>query len=801
MSLEPLRTDRLRRVADPGAYGFATTDELEPLERLVGQDRALDALAFGVAIESPGFNIFLLGEEGTGRRSAALEALRRHAATEPRPDDWCYTNNFDDPRRPRALRLPPGTGRRLATDMEGLTGDFSTELPRVFGSEEYQAQRGTLVQRLEAMRKQLFEKAETEAERHGLAVVRSPQAILLVPKRDGALLSGEELATLTPQERERYAKAQAEVQGLFEDALRRFAEAAAKVQEELRELNRRTAEAVIALLLRRLRDRYGELPQVVAFLDAVEKDLLQIISKVGLLAEVNTELLQQLLRQEEFQRRYMVNVVVDNADGAGTPVVEEPNPTYANLLGRIEHRVLQGVLTTDYMMIRAGGLLRANGGYLLVDALELLLRPLAWPAFKRALRQGELRVEEIGAELGIITTVSLEPEPIPLDVKVVLLGPPLLYYLLYALDRDFAEIFKVKADFAPTVPRTPETERAYARFVATRCRQEGLPHFDASAVAALVEYGSRRAEDQTRLTARLGEMADLVSEAGFRARGKGANPVTQADVEAAEAARRRRANRLEEELHRQIETGALLVRTRGEAVGQVTGLSVLIPGDYAFAKPIRVSATVSMGPRGVVDLEREAELSGPIHSKGVLILSGYLNRRYGGERPLVLNATIAFEQVYEEVEGDSASVAELLALLSALSGLPLRQDLAVTGSVNQHGEIQPVGGVTEKVEGYFHACRIQGLTGSQAVVVPDRNVQHLMLHPGVLAEVEAGRFHIYAVHDVDEALTLAFARPAEDVHRAVQERLESYVSAWQKLRIEGGALPAPGEPGHGHRTE
>lgn len=789
MSLEPLPADELRWSADPASFGFETTDEIEPLTELVGQDRALDALEFGIAVEAPGFNVFILGEEGSGRRTAALSQMRKRAETEFGPDDWCYINNFDDPRRPRALRLPSGMSRRLAEDVEGLITRLATELPRILGSEEYQAQRKALLDQLEARRKQFFQHAEEEADRRGLAVIQSPQAIVLAPKRDGQILSETDLAQLSPEERHKYQEARDEVQDLFEEALRKLGEAATEAQEALREVNRRTIEATVTVLFRAPRARYSELPQVIEFLDAAQRDLVRMVNRLAMLTELESELLPRTLASEEFQRRYSVNVLVSH-DHRGAPVIEEHNPTFSNLLGRIEHRVLQGALVTDFTMIRAGSLLRANGGYLLVDAMELLRRPLAWDALKRALKQGRLKIEEPGAELGIISTISLDPESIPLSVKVILIGPPILYYLLFGLDPDFAEIFKVKADFAPTIPRTPEAEREYARLAEARRRAESLPVFEASAIAALVEHGSRRAGDRTRLTARLSEIDDLIREAGFRARQAGSERVGRDHVQKAIAEWRRRSNRLEEELFRQIEMGVIIVRTEGTAIGQVNGLSVLTLGDYPFARPIRVSASTAMGARGVVDIEREAKLGGPIHSKAVLILGGYLNHRYGGERPLVLTATLAFEQVYEMIEGDSASLAELLALLSSLAGVPIRQDIAVTGSVNQAGEVQPVGGVTEKVEGYYHACRIKGLTGSQAVILPRRNVQHLMLDLEVVEAAKAGRFAIYAVDDVDEAIALAFGRPAEEVHRAVRSRLDSYVAEWQRLSAQ--IAPAPG---------
>lgn len=790
MTPDPLPPEALRRAADPGALGFQTTAELDPLERLVGQDRALDALAFGVAIDAPGFNVFILGDEGTGRRTSALEHLRERAAAEPGPDDWCYINNFEDPRRPRALRLPAGRARGLATELEALITNLASELPRILGSEEYQRQRKALLDQLTNTRQELLRHAEAEAEKRGLAVVQGPQVILLAPKIDGQILSDEDIAKLPTEERRRLQQDREEVQQLFEEALRQFAEAAARSQEELSELNKRTIEGALTFLMRTIRVRFADLPQVNEFLDAMERDLTGIMTKAATMAEIDAEILPRTLAAEEFQRRYLVNVLVAH-DGDGAPVVEEPNPTFANLIGRIEHRILQGVLITDFAMIRAGALLRANGGYLLLDALEVLRRPLAWDALKRALKEGKLKIEEPGAELGLISTVSLDPEPIPLKLKIVLVGSPLLYYILSAYDPDFTRIFKIKSDFGPTIPRTPEAEREYARFVEARRRTESLPAFEVDAVAALIEHGSRLAGDQTRLTARLTEIEDLVREAGFRSRQNGAEIVGRDTVEEAIAEQRRRRNRLEEEMHRMLETGVLLVQTTGTAIGTLNGLSVSTPGDYIYARPTRITATVAMGSRGIIDIQREAKLGGPIHSKAVLILSGYLQQRYGNDHPLVLNATIGFEQVYDQVEGDSASLAELLAIISALANQPLRQDLAITGSLNQNGEVQPVGAVTQKIEGFYHACRILGFTGTQGVIIPASNTQHLMLHQEVIDAVRAGHFQILPVTTVDQAIALVFGRPADQIHQATSARLQRFIITWQQLQVERPTGPHP----------
>jgi len=792
--ISELAASSLRRSADVAAFGFETTESLEPLDRIPGQDRALEALEFGLSIAAPGFNLFLLGVEGTGRRSMTRAALRRRAAELPVPDDWCYVNDFEEGRRPRALRLPPGTGRRLAADMEAFVAGLARELSRVFGSEGYQAQRNAIVERVEARRKEALEQVGREADRHGLVLIGGPQMVMLgVKGEDGRVLSDEEVARLSTEERGRIESAQDEVRQTLESALRPVAEVASRGREELRELGRRTAESVVSQQLGPLRQQYAGLAPVLEFLDAIEADLFRIIGKLAEATDADPAMLTRVFGSEDFDRRYKVNVVVNREGAAGAPVVEEPNPTFANLLGRIERRLREGALTTDFLHIRAGALLRANGGFLVLDALEVLRRPFAWDALRRALKQCAVRIDEPGADFGLITAESLEPEPIPLDAKVILIGPPILYYLLHAMDPDFRRIFRVQVDFSPAVDRTREMEIEYARAIAGLCNRESLPPFDAHAVALLVEFASREAGDQARLSARLDQLSDVARESAFLARRRRDSVVRREDVEAALKARKYRANRIEEEVHRYIRNGTLAVSTSGTAVGIVNGLAVTGPGDYAFARPVRVSAAVALGGKGVVDIERESTLGQPVHSKAVLILGGYLNQRYGSKRPLVMTATLGFEQVYEGIEGDSASVAEALALLSAISGLPLRQDIAVTGSMNQHGVVQAVGAVTQKIEGFFHACRIQGANDAQGVLIPAANAQHVGLEPDIVDAVDAGRFHVYAVEHIDDAIELLFDRPAAAVHTAVEARLESFAKAWTELVSRAGPARLPGD--------
>jgi lon-related putative ATP-dependent protease len=789
-----LDADAVRRACDPRSFAFETTAALPPLSDVLGQPRAVAALEFGAGIASHGFNLFALGLPGSGKTTLIREHLERRAATQAVPPDLCYVHNFSEPRRPRLLSLPAGRGAQLKHDLDGLVRELQTAIPSAFEGAEYAGQRDRLRHELEDQRAAVLARLEEYVQRFGFRLLKTPGGLFLTPVVDGQPLSPDDQDKLKPEQLEKLARLRTRLETEIEAGMRQMRELERGTQDALQALDRETASFASRHRIDDLRARYAELPEVVAYLDAVQADIVTHADDFRP-ESGGQNTMQAILAQasESPFTRYRVNVLVDHQGSPGAPVVVENNPTYHNLIGRIEHRSLWNAVVTDFTYLKPGALHKANGGYLIIPARECLLNPYAWEGLKRSLKDRTVRIEELGSQLSLISTVTLEPEPLPLDVKVVLIGHPQLYQLLMAYDEDFHKLFKVRADFTTDMERTTETEQAYALFVnAIAGHEQALP-FDAGGVARIVEYGSRLAGDQTRLSTRFGEIADLIREAAYRAGQNTHAVVTAEDVKIAEQARRYRANLVEERVQQAVADGTLLIDTRGQAVGRVNGLAVVGWGDHAFGHPARITATVGPGQRGVISIEREVELSGPIHGKGVLILSGYLLRQYGASAPLSLSASLVFEQSYSAVEGDSASLAELYALVSALAGKPLRQDVAVTGSVNQHGQVQAVGGVTEKIEGFFDVCQRQGLTGTQGVLIPDGNRAHLMLRDDVVAAVRAARFNVWPVADVDAGLELLCGLPvgqrsahrqfpAGSLHRAVSDRLADFAKALRVRR-------------------
>jgi lon-related putative ATP-dependent protease len=792
-----LESEHLRAVCDPAALGFRSTEDLPPLDSMIGQERALAATTFGIGMERAGYNLFVLGPPATGKTTVMRRLLTRAALAGPTPGDVCYVHNFADPYRPTVLELPAGRGRELQGDMARLVEECRARLPRAFEGEEFERRKSQILESLAQRQQEEVERLEATARRAEFAVLRTPGGLGVAPAPQGTPLAPEEFARLPEPARERWAERAEALEKELEGTLRRVRQHEREAREAHAALVSETVAAATRVLIRELRERFAGLDGVQRYLDAVAQDLVDHAEEFRGAGE-GKPALPFLPPPGAFLDRYRVNVLVDRTGTRGAPVVFEPNPTHGNLVGRIEHRAHFGTLVTDFTLIRAGALHRANGGYLILEAKDLLRNFMAWDTLKKALKTRAIRIEEPLEELRLINVTTLAPEPVPLSVKVVVIGSPWLYYLLYNLDEDFHELFKVKVDFDDSLPRTAETERLYARFVASACREERLRHFSPEAVAGLVEHGSRLVAHRERLSAKLGALLDLVREAAVGAEQRGHTFVGADDVRHAIAQRIYRSNLLEERMARVLAEGTLLIATDGEAVGQVNGIAVLSTGDHAFGRPSRITARTYAGEPGVVDIEREAKLGGPVHSKGVMILTGFLAGRYARTRPLALSASIAFEQQYEEVEGDSAAAAELYALLSSLAGLPLRQDLAVTGSVNQHGEIQAVGGVNEKVEGFFDACRARGLTGRQGVLIPEANTRHLMLREDVVQAVRAGRFHVFAVASVDEGLELLTGRPAGarapdgsypegSVNAAVDRALAEGVERLKALRAAGPA--------------
>jgi lon-related putative ATP-dependent protease len=748
-----LSPEQLRRTFDPHALGIETTEHIEPLEGIIGQRRAVSALQFGLGIQELGFNIYVAGPPGIGKMTAVKSFLEELARQKETPPDWCYVNNFEDPYQPKALRLPPGWGARFAQDIKNLIEHVRRELPKVFESEEYSARRDEIVKAINQQREAIINRVQEKASQAGFLLQAAPFGILIVPVLGGRPLSDAEFQSLPQAAREDIQRRRDALQEDLKVAMKEIRALEKLAQERLTELDRQVTLYMVGGLIDDLREKYRELPEVLEYLDALQKDILENIELFK--GEQKSEGELPPWAKELPFRKYSVNVLVDNSKQQGAPVVVELNPVYHNLFGRIEKETQFGALYTDFTMIKAGSLHRANGGYLVLPIEDVLRSLLSWDGLKRALRSREIFIEELGERLGFIATKSLRPQPIPLDVKVVLVGHPIFYYLLHAYDEEFPELFKVKADFDTRMDASPENIRDFLKFLCTFCQKERLKHLDNTAVAKLLEHAARLAEDQQKLSTHFGAIADIIREANYWALQEGSSHIRARHVQRALDEKVYRSNLIQERIQEMIARGTLLIDTEGQAVGQVNGLSVINLGDYTFGKPSRITASVGAGREGIIDIEREVELGGPIHSKGVLILSGYLAQKYAQDKPLTLTAKLVFEQSYEGVEGDSASSAELYALLSALSGVPIKQGIAVTGSVNQHGEVQAIGGVNEKIEGFFDVCKIKGLTGEQGVLIPKSNVQNLMLREDIVEAVRAKKFHIWAVSTIDEGIEIS----------------------------------------------
>ena len=792
-----LSSDQLHSASDPSSLGFKTTDDLEPLSGALGQQDAMDALEFGISVPSPGYNIFVLGRNGSGRQTFIRQALRSRAANEPTPPDWCYVFNFRDARCPKILQLPSGRSTVLKRYLERLVEDLKKAIPLALEADDVITARSVLFEergRIAEQELQAF-RQETEDDEKVVLIGEGIDGLMVVPAHGGEPLKKEAYVELPEEVREGIDEAVREGRKRLFQVQRRVHELQQEARDQAAELHQEVTRSVVEHRVSFLKDRFEESEGVIAHLEAIGEDVVENWEKFIRTQPKGSEAEDGAgeLFAEDFFSRYQINTLVCHERNKGAPVIEEAIPNLRNLLGQVEGEVRFGVMVTDFTHIAPGSVHRANGGYLIIPANELVSRPSAWANLKRTLSTRELRPADPVGEMGYQMIEKLEPEPIPMDLKVIIIGEPSLYYTLQQVDQDFEELFKVKVDFTPHMDRTPDTERGYGEFVAARCVQDSLPPFDASAVARIIEEGSRLAGDQKKLTTRFGEITDLVREAAHQAPeapDTGQGVVTSKDVDAALRERNRRNNRPHREILELIERGVLSFEPHGEVVGQLHGIGLIQISDDAFGRPIRVMSSAYLGTEGVINIEREARMSGRIHSKGFLVLSGYFGKHFAQSTPLIFSANISFDQLYEEVEGDSASVAELFALMSAVSGIPLRQDLAVTGALNQEGFVLPVGGVTEKVEGVFQACKRMGLTGSQGVILPRRNVENLVLRSEIRDAVDEGQFHIYAIDRVEEGWPILTGReageiqedgsfPAGTVHRAVMDQLAKWVDDWR----------------------
>lgn len=797
--------DLLAPMIDPDSLGFADTRDLEPLDETIGQERAVEALEFGLHMKSPGFNIYVAGPVGTGKGSLVRRMVKRLALAAPAPSDWCYANNFQDPSQPIRLGFPAGQGRGFQRAMGAFIHSLRHDIPAMFESKKYLDAKAKLTEETEAKKKALFRELHEFGREHGFGFEELPMGFGLVPLKAGRRMTDEELDHLSEKERETIAAQRKELESEIREFQVRIHALDHEAERRLLELDRQIVTSVLEDRFTLLRKSYEHLAETRTYLDRVHADIVAHYKDFLPHEKTTLPILGlEVSNPKPNLVRYEINLLVEHRADGGAPVIDETHPTYMNLIGKIERKAHLGVMYTDFMEIKAGALLHASGGYLIANALDVIRQPFTWDALKRALRSGEVKIEDPSEFFGFSTT-GLKPQPIPIDVKVILVGPPIIYHLLQAYEEDFHKIFKVKADFDVDVTRDEKLDRQYARFIARICRDETLPHFTKEAVAEVIREAFRLAERHDRLSLRFSLVSDLVREAAFCARRENRPLVTQADVEAAIAHKQRRSNLPEQWIQDEIREGTLLVDLEGDVVGQVNGLSVHVLGDYMFGRPCRITARTFIGTRGVIDIQREAELAGHIHSKGVMTLAGFLAGKFAGAHPFALSATLTFEQTYSEVEGDSAAAAELIAILSSLADVPIRQGLAITGSVNQLGEIQPIGGVNEKIEGFFETCRRRGLTGTQGVIIPTRNMKHLALRREVVEAVQHNQFTIYGVTTIDEAVELMTGLPAgqrdaqglfpeHTLYERVDLRLEEMaqlVASWSQPMITEGPVAEP----------
>jgi lon-related putative ATP-dependent protease len=796
-TVKPLDTKHLFRACNAKQFPFDTTADLLPIDVVIAQERALDAVQFGIRVHGDGYNVFALGPAGQGKHAAVSHMLAQEAASRPTPGDWCYVNNFQQSHKPRVLSLPAGRGAGLQGDMDQLIEDLGSAIPTAFESESYRSRVEELEEELKQRQQNALEGLKEQAGKRRITLMRTPTGFAFAPLGDDdEVLRPEQFEQLSAEAKQQIERGVEELQERLQKLLRQFPPWGKETREKIKALNREVAELAVSHLIDALNQRYRDLPNVIGHLEAVRRDIIDHVDEFRGQQEAPVTIPGLMPPSSRYQR-YRVNVLVDNGDQRAAPVVYEDLPSHHNLIGRAEYQAQMGALITDFTLIKAGALHRANGGYLILDARQLLLQPFAWDSLKRALRSREIRIESLERMLSLVSTASLEPEPIPLDVKVVLTGERLLYYLLYQLDPDFADLFKVAADFEDIVERSSDTDMLYARLFATLARDAELRPLHRDAVARAIEHSARVAGDAEKLSTHLRGIADLLREADYWAGVAERDHIARNDIQRAVDEQIRRPDRIRTRIYEEIERGTILIDTHGEKTGQINGLSVLQLGDFAFGQPSRITATARFGEGKVIDIERETELGGAIHSKGVLILSSFLASRFGRDQPLSMAASLVFEQSYGRVEGDSASLAELCALLSVLSDLPIRQSLAITGSVNQHGEAQAIGGVNQKIEGFFDVCAARGLTGEQGVLIPAGNVKHLMLRHDVVDAAEAGRFHVYAVANVDQAVTLMTdveagapddrgCYPQESVNGRAARRLKDLFELRRKFLADAG---------------
>ena len=805
MAIEKLKVEDLRARCDPSLFTFKSTEGLEITDEIISQERAVKSIGFGLGMKSKGYNIYVAGLAGTGKATLVKRFVEKVSENGEIPDDWLYVNNFQDPDKPLAINLPPGKGCEFKTGMKELVENLKRGLPSAFESDNYRDRNRALAEKYADKKRKLIAKIEEEAKKKGFQIKSTPAGIVTIPLIDGVAVKGEDYQSLREDLREDIEARQKELNKSVRDVLREVSLMERKAKEELEKLNKEVALFAVGHFIDELQDRFRDYPKILGFLDDVQEDVL--VNLKDFLGSEGEEQIQipglNLPKDVSPLVRYEVNVIVDNRYTKGAPVLFETNPTYINLVGQIERRAQFGAYYTDFTMIKAGSILKANGGYLIVNAEDVLRNPLSYEAIKRVLKNDEIKIEEAAEQHRLISTGGPKPEPIPIVLKVIMTGSPYVFRILYAYDDEFKKIFKVRADFTEMMDRTEKSIQEYAAFIATLCRNEGLKHFTPEAVATVVDYGSRIVEDREKLSLRFSDIADIIRESSYWTE-QGVNGlVTAEEVRKAVAEKEYRLSLIEEQINELIEDGTIMVDVDGEVIGQVNGLSIYDLGDFAFGKPSRITVQTYLGKEGVVNIERKADLSGRTHDKGILILSGFLSGKYAEDKPLSLSASVCFEQSYDTIDGDSASSTELFAILSTIADAPIKQGIAVTGSVNQRGEIQPIGGVNRKIEGFFDVCKVKGLTGGQGVIIPRKNVKNLMLREDVVEAVRRGKFHVYPIDHVDQGIEILTGiragqrdesgrYPEETINARVVKRLDEMA---ENLRSYSSPLEEEGEEG------
>jgi predicted ATP-dependent protease len=760
--------DKLSWRCDLSFLPFTCTADMTPLEDFIGQERAIRAIQFGLGVDKPGFNIFVTGLTGTGKTSIIKAFLKKVTAARLAadgvsqfPEDWCYVYNFSDPDRPQVLKIHRGWGKMLKADMEQLVQNLQSEAKKMFESDEFARQRQAMVEELQKKQQGMMEGLMEEANRNGFTLRMAPSGMVLLPVKDGKPMQEADYLALSTAEKKQLEEKRGEIEGKVEAALREGKKLEREITEKLAAVETQAGEYLVRSPFAELGEKYRNHPKVLTYLDGVREHILNNLNRFKG-TDISPGMAQLALGGASTDPflPYRVNVFVDNSETHGPPIIVETNPSYHNLFGVVEKKPIVGGYVTDFTLIKSGSLSRANGGYLVLYDRDVLVNAGVWEALQRVIKNRELRIEEPAAFFGWIPPQGLRPDPIPTNTKVIMIGDPYFYRTLATMDPDFRETFKVKADFDFKIDRSQENIVAFACFISDYCNREKLRHFDPSGVAKVIEHCARTVEDQDKLSTRFSEVADLLIESDYWADKEKAALVSAKHVEQAIGEKTFRLNLIEKRLQELIADGIILVDVDGSALGQVNGLAVYQMGDFSFGKPSRITAKTFIGRGGIVNIERESKLSGKTHDKGVLILSGYLGAKYAQERPLSLAASVCFEQSYEGVDGDSASSTELYAILSSLSEAPIRQGIAVTGSVNQNGEIQAIGGINYKIEGFYDTCRLKGITGDQGVLMPKSNLRNLMLRPDVVQAVKEAKFHIYAVSNIDEGMEVLTGVPA-----------------------------------------